>query len=79
MSAVAEHSIGLDHCILLNNTSILAKESRHRDRLIKEAMEIKLHASNMKTEERSSLGQSWKPLVHPPEGGCFPTSHSLRR
>jgi hypothetical protein len=39
---MAEHSINLGHRIHLQNTSILAKQSRWMDRIIREAVEIEL-------------------------------------
>jgi hypothetical protein len=57
-SAVAEHSINLDH----QNTSILAKKSRCMDRIIRKAIEIELHP-NINREDGFSLSRSWKPLI----------------
>jgi hypothetical protein len=52
---MAEHSTDLGHCILLNNASILAKMSRHRDWLMWEAMEMEL-CPNKNREDGVSLG-----------------------
>jgi hypothetical protein len=38
--AVVEHSISLEHCIQLHNTSILFINLRYMDRIIKEAIEL---------------------------------------
>jgi hypothetical protein len=63
-----EHSIDLSHCILLNNTSILDKKSRCRDRLIVEGMGIDLHPENMNRKDGLSLSGSWRPLPEKEEG-----------
>ncbi|XP_033609733.1 uncharacterized protein LOC117282788 [Cryptotermes secundus] len=49
-SAVAEHSIDLDHRIEFHKTAIITSKSRYLDRIILEAVEIKLHPNNMKKE-----------------------------
>jgi len=41
--AAPEHNIDIDHFILLNNTSILARKLRHTEQLIQEAREMELH------------------------------------
>jgi hypothetical protein len=45
--AMAECSIDLIHCILLNNSSILASRPIFTDWLIREAVEFNLHLCNM--------------------------------
>jgi hypothetical protein len=63
-SAVAEHGISQGHRIHLQDTNILSAQSRYMDRLIKEAIEIKLHPSNMNWKVGLCLNWSWKPLIH---------------
>jgi hypothetical protein len=63
-SVVAEHSISWGHRIQLQDTKILSTKSRYMDRLIKEAIEIKLHLNIMNREDSLCLSQSWKPLIH---------------
>jgi hypothetical protein len=55
--AAAEHSINLGHCIQVYTTSILAKKSRHMNRIIREAKEIELHPS-INREDGFSLSRS---------------------
>jgi hypothetical protein len=61
---VADHNIDLDHHMLLNNTSILAKKSRCRIQLITEVIEIKQYPTNMNREYGLSLSIFWKSLVY---------------
>jgi hypothetical protein len=62
-SAVAEHSIDLEHCIQFHNTSILATKTRYTDHIVREATEIELHSNNMNREVGFCLSKSWKPLI----------------
>lgn len=55
-----EHSIDLNHCIILNNTKIMDKKSRCRDRLIVEGMELDLHPDNISGKGGLSLSRSWR-------------------
>jgi hypothetical protein len=50
----------------MHNTSILAKNSRYMDRIIREAIQIELHANNINREDGFSLSRSWKPLIRYP-------------
>jgi hypothetical protein len=62
-SAVAEHSIVLDHRMQFHSTAILASKSHYLDRIIMEAIEIKLHPNNMNKETGFCLNKSWKPII----------------
>jgi hypothetical protein len=63
--ATTEFSIYLlGHCILLNNTSILAKKSRCMDKIIRRDIKIELHPNNTNREKGFSLNTSRKPLIH---------------
>jgi hypothetical protein len=46
-SAVAEHSVDLEHRIQFHNTSILGNKARYVDCIVREAIEIELHPNNM--------------------------------
>jgi hypothetical protein len=62
-SALSEHSINLGHRVHLHNTSILAKKLRRTDRVIREAIEIDVHANNISREDVFSPSRSSKPLI----------------
>jgi hypothetical protein len=66
---MAEHSINLGHDIQFKDTRVLATVSRRIEYINREAIEIKLHPSNMNREEGFSLIKSWKPLLQALEGG----------
>jgi hypothetical protein len=63
-SAVAEHSINLNHRIQLQNTTILPTKFRYMDRMIREAIEIELQQNNMNREDGLRLSRSSKTLIH---------------
>jgi hypothetical protein len=62
-SAIAEHSIELDHRIRFHNTAILASKNRYLDRIIMEAIETELHLNNMNKETGFCLNKSGKPII----------------
>jgi hypothetical protein len=61
---MAEHSINLGDCVKLQDTTILYTKMRYMDQVIREAIKIELHLSNMNREDGLHLNQSWKPLIH---------------
>jgi hypothetical protein len=65
---VVEHNISLDHYVQLHDVSILARKSRCVDCIIKIAIELELHSSNMDREDGFSLSKAWKCLMHIPKG-----------
>jgi hypothetical protein len=58
------HRTNLGQHIPPNNINILAKKSRHKGQLIREAKDIKLHSNNMHSVDRYSQCRLWKYLVH---------------
>jgi hypothetical protein len=60
-SAVAEHSINMDHCILFHDTNIMAKKSGCMEHIIRKSTDTEFHP-NM-NREGFSLRKLWKPLI----------------
>jgi hypothetical protein len=63
-SAVAEHSINTRHHIDFSSTSVLDKAAGYMDRLVKEAIEIRLNTRNFNREGGFTLGQAWYPVIN---------------
>jgi hypothetical protein len=62
-SAVAEHVLDTGHTMEFNNTHRLVKTKGYIDRLVKEAIEIKLHPNNISRDSGFMLSQVWRPLL----------------
>jgi hypothetical protein len=58
-----EHRFETGHIIDVSNTAIPDKAPGYMDRLIKEAIEIRLHPRNFDRDRGSNLSRSWYPLI----------------
>jgi hypothetical protein len=57
-SAVAEHSINAGHQIDFNNVLVLDRASGYMDRLVKEAIQIRLNHKNFNTDSGFTLSRA---------------------
>jgi hypothetical protein len=62
-SAVAEHSINTGHRIDFSSTSVLDKAAGYMDRLVKEAIEIRLNPRNFNRDGGFTLSRAWYPVI----------------
>jgi hypothetical protein len=62
ISAVAGHRFNHNHVIKFQDTWILCTVPGSTDRLIKEAVVLELHPTNMNREDGLTLSGSWKPF-----------------
>jgi hypothetical protein len=63
-SAVAEHSVNTRHRIDFNSTSVLDKAAGYMDRLVKEAIEIRLNTINFNRDGGFTLSRAWYPVIN---------------
>jgi hypothetical protein len=62
-SAVAQHTLETGHRVEFNNTCRLARTKGYMDRIIKEAIEIKLHPDNINRDGGYILSKAWQPAI----------------
>jgi hypothetical protein len=63
-SAVAQHALETGHRVEFNKTCRLARTKGYMDRIIKEAIEIKLHPDNINRDGGYILNRAWQPAIH---------------
>jgi hypothetical protein len=63
-SAVAENSINTGHQIDFSNVSLLDRASGYMDRLVKEAIQIRLNHKNFSRDNGLILRQAWNPVTN---------------
>jgi hypothetical protein len=67
---MAEHSVNMDHRILLNDTRIVARKSRRSDKISRKAMETGFHPNKVNINDGFSLSRPLKtPNSHPERTG----------
>jgi len=62
---MAKHGINLGHHTRFQDTGILAIRSRHMEQIIREAVEIGFHPSDMNRKDGFTLSKSWTLLQTP--------------
>ena len=62
-SAVVEHSIKEKHKIMFEHVSVLYKGGNVQDRLLKEAIEIRLNDNSFNRDSGFSLSGCWSPII----------------
>jgi hypothetical protein len=62
-SAVAEHSINLDHKIKFDNAKLLGRSNGYWDRITKEAIEIRMEVRNFNRDTGYALSAAWNPAL----------------
>jgi hypothetical protein len=63
-SAVVEHSINTGHCIDISNTIVLYRTWSYMDRLVKEAIGIRLNNKNLNRDGGLMLSRAWNPVIN---------------
>jgi hypothetical protein len=62
-SAVAEHSINAGHKIDFNNVSVLDRASGYMDRLVKEAIQIRINQNIITRDNGFTMSRAWNPVT----------------
>jgi hypothetical protein len=62
-SAVAEHSANTGHQIDFSNITILDRTSGYMDRIVKEAIHIRLNKENFNRDNGFNLRRAWFPIT----------------
>jgi hypothetical protein len=60
---VAEHSLTTYHRINFDGASKLGMATRYMDRLVREAIEIRLHPDNFNRDDGFNLSYAWRPIM----------------
>jgi hypothetical protein len=61
---VVEHSINTGHCIDFSNTIVLDRTWSYMDRLVKEAIGIRLNNKNFNRDGGLMLNHAWHPVIN---------------
>jgi hypothetical protein len=61
---VTEQSINTAHCIDFSNTTVLDRMSSYMDRLVKEAIGIRLNNKNFNRDDGLMLSHAWHPVIN---------------
>jgi hypothetical protein len=62
-SLVAGHSVNTEHQIDISNITILDRTSGYMDRVIKEAIHIRLKKENFNRDNGFNLSRAWYPIM----------------
>jgi predicted GIY-YIG superfamily endonuclease len=62
-SAVAENSLTIYHSMDFDGASKLRTATRYMDRVVSEAIEIRLHPDNFNRDDGFNLSYAWRPII----------------
>jgi hypothetical protein len=62
-SVVVEHSLNTGHQIGFSNITILDRTSGYMDRVVKEAIHIRLYKENFNRDNSFNLNRAWYPIT----------------
>jgi hypothetical protein len=62
-SAVAEHSLTTYHRIDFDGASKLGTATRYMDRVVREAIKIRLHPDNFNRDDGFNMSYAWRPII----------------
>jgi hypothetical protein len=76
---MAEYSLTTYHSIDFDGASKLGTATRYMDRLVREAIEIRLHPDNFNRDDGFNLSYAWRPIIQQRINGKSRTGAGRKR